>query len=635
MAPARPDGNIVAGIFRFVRSSVLAATGRTAAAGLLILLGFTPDYVAKIVAEALRLEPPWYLTSWIFRLALVLIALLVMASVFYKQTKNEKAISVEVNWFEQARSDQGWWEPLAMVAGLLNDGELTHFVRDLNRDPILASMAISNAVPGSKIEEQFTGAMRAQLFSQIFRLQTISQLLLWFIAGVFVISAITVIHYAPQWGFVTSALLLSFEADYRDGYSAWLVFMTSFILCIVFAVSLSAFTALAIDRLHEHLLNLKISTRLDPLLLGLRYLAGRQSRETLNKAVDAINRSRWIDPLLAHRLRTYSDRLLPTDPHELAGLLNQPGMSSIALAVLSYRYERSFAAELIEKLPQRSFFRQSGELKLYQIWIQRYSAAHDELSILLRITVEGEEWPLDLRRRVAKMLRECGIRTRRIDDPLTNIFRGIAWFGDKIYTVVLFVFFLPLLGISILLFQRKGLSSFSGFLLKLASSVFTALPVGKNRWLGIRLARALYRANDADSARLILRQLEQHERPNEEVLFEFEKISAGDDEAVLQWQFRLLELLGDEPNVLYRIAMTYFRRNMYPAAEEFAMRSIENGGNTDDLFVNAAIIMFRAGKEERSISFLRDQAKMRPSSTLITDYLKWLEGERRFGRLGP
>lgn len=138
-------------------------------------------------------------------------------------------------------------------------------------------------------------------------------------------------------------------------------------------------------------------------------LGGGSGKKTLDDALDAVNRSRWTDPLLAHRLRTYSDRLLPTNPLELADLLNQPGMSSIALAVLTYRYERALASELIEHLPQRSFFRQSRELSLYQVWLERYKAARDELPTLLIPKLELEEWSYGLRRRVAKMLRESGI----------------------------------------------------------------------------------------------------------------------------------------------------------------------------------------------------------------------------------
>jgi hypothetical protein len=531
------------------------------------------------------------------------------------------------DWFAHARSDQGWWEPLSMVAGLLDGAQLEQFLRDLDRTPILASMAISNAAPGSPIENRFIQRIKSRLSRQISAIQIMSQVMLWSVAGVFIVVAVVSLHEKPEIGSI--ALFKWLRTDYQHGFNPWWAFIISILLSAIVigpAVALAGYT---INYLHEKWLDWRISQRLDPLLLTLRYLIGSQAKKALDEVVDAINRSRWADPLLVQRLRTYSDRLLPTNPLELADLLNLPGMSGIALIVLTYQYELVVATELIDCLPKRMVFRQTGELKLYQAWIRRYKRAHDELIPLLKGKLEIEEWSFDLRRRTAKMLRDCGEEVPWVPGTLSHIAVKLVAAFDKICAAILLLISAPLFFLSIALPRHGQLAPLKMFSLGAAGSLFLVSPYGKSRWFGLALARSLGDVGDKTRVQSILQQLES-KWPNDQQILEglINAANDGEDQVILRWQLRLHEIVGEQPNILLGISRTYNRLGNYSQAEQFAMRSIEAGGNTEFLFVHAAVMMFWAGKRREAIEFLRDAAVGRfGSSAFVADYTRRMESD--------
>ena len=58
------------------------------------------------------------------------------------------------------------------------------------------------------------------------------------------------------------------------------------------------------------------------------------------------------------------------------------------------------------------------------------------------------------------------------------------------------------------------------------------------------------------------------------------------------------------------------------------MRSIDAGGNTEEVFVHAALMMFWAKKPREAIKFLRDAAVGHVgSSTFVADYIGAMESE--------
>jgi hypothetical protein len=336
-------------------------------------------------------------------------------------------------------------------------------------------------------------------------------------------------------GLITASLL-TIGTDYQHGFPPWWAFVVAILFSAMVITPTTILADYTVNYLHEKWLDWRISQRLDPILLTLRYSIGSEAKKALDEAVSAINRSRWADPLLVHRLRTYSDRLLPTNPLELADLLSLPGMSGIALIVLTYQYEPGVAIELIERLPKRDMFRQTGELKLYQAWIKRYKRARDELVPLLKVKLEIEGWPYPLRRRIAKMLRDCGEEVPRVPGTLTHISGRLVWAFDKICASILLLVSVPLLLVSIALPRRGQLAPLKLYSLGTAGSLFLVSPYGKSRWLGLALARSLREVGDKTKVRSILQQLES-KWPNDQQVLEglISAGSDGEDEVMLRW----------------------------------------------------------------------------------------------------
>jgi hypothetical protein len=346
-----------------------------------------------------------------------------------------------------ALGDQGWWEPLSMIGGLLDTTELTALLTEVSGHPILASMIIANSVPGTPTEIEHVRRLKGRLMTGISDTILLSQAYLWGAAlfAALMISVLLITGMLSTFNIPANLFVLLSETPW-DGLPPIWTFLISTVAAIVLCRTIYRTIIWGMIFLHDEFLRLRMETRIEPSLLALRYLESESAKGAIAECMDTVKSSRWMDAVIVERVGVYAGRALPDDLWELSDLLDQPGMKNIALAILSHGYDLRFASYLLEHLADRSRIRQEAEISLFLTWLRRYGRARDEFAPLVEERVAAEDWPYPLRRRLYRALRQAKLAKKKPHGGLrhkvttgiglfrsvANVVAGIARFSSTI-----------------------------------------------------------------------------------------------------------------------------------------------------------------------------------------------------------
>jgi tetratricopeptide (TPR) repeat protein len=299
-------------------------------------------------------------------------------------------------------TESRWWEPLAMMGGMLDAYELDELVCYLGQWPPLAGLVLGNSSPGTLAEDRFRPRVRKSLHGGISWTVACTQSLLWSL----MLPAFALVAFA----YSRRGSLLSLAwpgVDLLQGIPVALILAYLFIGILV--VDLILHVEELIVRLHDALVDRLYERWIEPWLLAAYYMNNPSAEKILWEVYTTYSERRAVDLQLRIHLKAFGTRSVHEDPDTLLRFLGDPLQRNRALLELARVYDHSIAERVIARLHLRRDSGAGSELRLCKEWLSLHVEARRLLVPELKILAEDPENTPRLRRSIARLLRESGI----------------------------------------------------------------------------------------------------------------------------------------------------------------------------------------------------------------------------------
>jgi tetratricopeptide (TPR) repeat protein len=324
--------------------------------------------------------------------------------------------------FEQALDDPAWWEPVALVGGLVSEDGLDDLLHAARRQPELCGRILGNAPAGTESEKRFLARAERRLALGI-RLTMIAGQVLLLLSAVAAVVGVYLVAFRLAGLLVSLPIVLGADPLAGIGWLAWVWVVA--LLLLVFPASERV--ALVVARAYDGLLRLLIGRLVEPWKWALHYVNSSEAEFVLGALHSRFASHKLADAELKEHLRVFTERGVEYDRGALVACLEDPRRRALARSFLGDKFDEQLAAALCERLPSRNAEQQAAYLEVFERWLARFSdACRPLVERLISLTRDGQQ-RRSLRAALSRLLRRRGVKVERVWTWTTPMVWGWDW----------------------------------------------------------------------------------------------------------------------------------------------------------------------------------------------------------------